>query len=188
MKPIENTEEINSELREYIKSYKILEEEIKENLSFVEYLNFIDGRRFLINEEGNLKDDEDDLEEEDGDDWTCEHCEKEFILSEEIENEIEKSKGKDVECPNCHELTHCEYEDDSINYGYSESDYDEKEEEEKANKIANHIEFKKYIKNEATRTLFVRKKFPEFSKGLYPWQLNRLTKLAKAIYDTEVSE
>jgi len=50
-----------------------------------------------------------DLDEDD--DWECEHCGKAFELDEEQE-EIEEEGSIEVECPYCHKMTTCEYEEE----------------------------------------------------------------------------
>lgn len=47
--------------------------------------------------------------QEDEDRWQCEHCEEEFDLEDEQEDEIEKEGKIEVECPHCHKITNCEY-------------------------------------------------------------------------------
>jgi len=54
---------------------------------------------------------EENLVEEDEDRWQCEHCEEKFDLEDEQEDEIEKEGKIEVECPHCHKITNCEYEE-----------------------------------------------------------------------------
>jgi DNA-directed RNA polymerase subunit RPC12/RpoP len=56
--------------------------------------------------EENLKENEDEEDE-----WECEHCGKTFELDEEQEDEIDEEGSIEVECPYCHKMTTCEYEE-----------------------------------------------------------------------------
>ena len=51
-------------------------------------------------------------EENDEDNWECEHCGKAFELNEAGEEEIENQGFIEVKCPHCYKMTTCEYEED----------------------------------------------------------------------------
>lgn len=169
--------ELNNFIEESFSNYAKLKTEVKNNLNFKDYLAICLDK--ISSDDADYEDDDEkeweDLEEESEESWLCKNCEKDFDLEPDVEKEIERIGKKEVECPHCHEKTICEYEDE------------EKDEENKAREIANHLEFKKYLKNQSTRNLFIKKFFPDLCEGLYPWELNQLTNMAKAIYDTEIN-
>ena len=65
-----------------------------------------------LSEEDLKKNKDADEENENEDDRECKHCGKTFELEEEQEEEIEEKGSIKVECPHCHKMTTCEYEDD----------------------------------------------------------------------------